>query len=47
LRPLSVHPGLTPAAESAQRYGDKTEKKVRGFAILQIIRIFATPLRDN
>ena len=47
LRPLSVHPGLTPAAEPARRYGDKTEKKVRGFAILQIIRIFATPLRGN
>lgn len=32
-----------PVAEPAQRYGNKTEKKVRGFAILQIIRIFATP----
>ena len=40
-------PSGAPATEPAQRYGDKTEKKVRGFAILQIIRIFATPLRGN
>ena len=40
-------PSGAPATEPARRYGDKTEKKVRGFAILQIIRIFATPLRGN